>query len=239
MASEYKYCECGAGFTTTTGSKICTPCRKGHQADSSLNNRRLRERNAAGTHTEKQWFDRIEFQNSLCFWCFRSMVNGQNNFAGTKDHLIPLSRGGNNYIENIVAACMHCNRDKGIKTATEYQERLATRSREISKVSTLTASSKTTAFFPGMTFATASLEVREGIFAVSHGKAMPIPVFDYTARRELLKQQAKSISRHFAEAAGQMQLPLDMPSSVKKNAGAELIETEAQTLAVRKGMVIA
>jgi hypothetical protein len=202
-------------------------------------NRRLREKNAPGLHTAKQWFDRIAFQNELCFWCFRLMVDSNKNFNGTKDHLIPLSRGGSNYIENIVAACFGCNRDKGRRTATEYQECLAARAREISKVSSLTASSKGTNFFPGITFATATIDVREGVFAVSHGKSMPIPVFDYTARRELLKQQAQSITRHFAENAGQMQLPLDMPSSVKKDAVAELIQTEAQSLVVRKGMVIA
>ena len=55
-------------------------------------------------------------------------------------------------------------------------------------------------------------------------------------RRELLKQQARSIGRRFLESAGQMQLALDMPSSIKK-----AVETagEATELAVRKGMDLA
>ena len=37
------------------------------------------------------------------------------------DHLTPLSRGGNNSLENGVPSCTTCNREKGDKTYGEYK----------------------------------------------------------------------------------------------------------------------
>lgn len=38
----------------------------------------------------------------------------------TADRVIPLSRGGSNFIENIVPACGSCNSRKGTRTADEF-----------------------------------------------------------------------------------------------------------------------
>jgi len=40
----------------------------------------------------------------------------------TKDHLIPLSRGGSNFIHNIRPADLRCNQLKGTKTVSEFLE---------------------------------------------------------------------------------------------------------------------
>lgn len=37
------------------------------------------------------------------------------------DHKVPVARGGNNDIENMVLSCRSCNRRKGKKTAEEFQ----------------------------------------------------------------------------------------------------------------------
>ena len=38
------------------------------------------------------------------------------------DHLTPISRGGTNRDGNLTLACQKCNRAKGAKTLTEYEE---------------------------------------------------------------------------------------------------------------------
>lgn len=42
----------------------------------------------------------------------------------TIDHVIPLSRGGNNYYWNLVCACEECNTAKGDMTFVEYTKTL-------------------------------------------------------------------------------------------------------------------
>lgn len=41
--------------------------------------------------------------------------------AGTKDHVVPLSKGGTNYIDNIVPACVSCNSSKRDKFLSEWR----------------------------------------------------------------------------------------------------------------------
>ncbi len=46
---------------------------------------------------------------SQCFWCrHRFPLNEL-----TIDHLIPLSKGGSNLLENLRLACVSCNRSRG------------------------------------------------------------------------------------------------------------------------------
>lgn len=191
---------------TTIGSAICPPCRKASGGETPRARRRLREQSAPGSHNDKQWNARIEFQNSLCFWCFKLLRNSENIFTGTKEHLIPLSRGGNDYIENIVAACWPCNREKGTKTATEYVAYLGTRGVKISEVCTLTAFTKGAFSSTQTRFSAMPLEVREAMFTVGHSKTMAEP--NYEARRKLLNQQVLEVSRLRAESAGQLTLPI-------------------------------
>lgn len=49
-----------------------------------------------------------------CFYC------GRDDEPLTIEHLVPLSRGGDHSISNIVLACMDCNRSKGAKTVDEF-----------------------------------------------------------------------------------------------------------------------
>lgn len=48
-----------------------------------------------------------------CLYCNK-------NKSDTIDHLTPLSRGGTNNIDNLVAACRSCNSRKGAKTMYEF-----------------------------------------------------------------------------------------------------------------------
>lgn len=57
-----------------------------------------------------------KIQRGKCYWCGEAL--GQD---ATADHLIPLSRGGEDAISNVVAAHAACNRRKGSLMPTEYR----------------------------------------------------------------------------------------------------------------------
>jgi len=62
--------------------------------------------NARGSFTREEWEARkIQFGNR-CAYC------GRKTKRLTPDHYIPLSRGGTNFIDNVIPACQDCNRRK-------------------------------------------------------------------------------------------------------------------------------
>lgn len=70
--------------------------------------RYAREQGAKGSHTFEQWKElKIKFQNK-CASCFQEKPL-------TKDHIIPLSKGGSDFIENIQPLCRNCNSKKWSK----------------------------------------------------------------------------------------------------------------------------
>ena len=60
----------------------------------------------------------FEKQNSQCIYCGADISEGRH----TIEHLVPLSRGGSNAIENVALACRSCNARKGDKTVAEFLE---------------------------------------------------------------------------------------------------------------------
>lgn len=79
-----------------------------------------RKKLAAGKHTQLEWILKASENNGKCHYCKERF--GINNL--TKDHIIPLSKGGNNNIANIVPACRACNSSKGNK---DYETWIKTR----------------------------------------------------------------------------------------------------------------
>ena len=71
--------------------------------------RYAREKDAEGSHTLKDWEDLKNSFNNCCALCDSSE-------KVTKDHIIPLSKGGSDYIENIQPLCRSCNSKKSNKT---------------------------------------------------------------------------------------------------------------------------
>jgi len=60
---------------------------------------------------------------SICPYCDQPMTyeNGRRSpRAPTRDHVIPLSRGGSDRIENIVICCLECNGLKGALLPDEF-----------------------------------------------------------------------------------------------------------------------
>ena len=74
--------------------------------------RRAKIKEIVNTLTTKEWLDILEKYNYECVYCG---VEFDCENLPTKDHIIPISKGGNNTKENIVPACQSCNSKKGVK----------------------------------------------------------------------------------------------------------------------------
>lgn len=70
---------------------------------------RRRKQRLVGTFTQQQWLDVCNQYNNQCLRC------ACNNCALTIDHVLPISKGGTNTIDNVQPLCMACNLSKGTK----------------------------------------------------------------------------------------------------------------------------
>ena len=62
---------------------------------------RARKAGAAGSHTFEQWMDCVSFYQWRCVYCGVSLTPT----TLTKDHIVPLFKGGTNYVYNLAPAC--------------------------------------------------------------------------------------------------------------------------------------
>ena len=83
--------------------------------------RRVRELRAEGFHTVKQWLLLCAKYGHHCAHCgeLRKL---------TEDHIIPLSRGGSDFISNIQPLCLSCNQKKGTRVEKTQEVRSVRRS---------------------------------------------------------------------------------------------------------------
>ena len=86
----------------------------------SVNKRRAAKQKASGTHNRYDFEDKLIYYGYKCYYCGKELTINN----ATQDHRIPLSRGGTDWIANIVPACKSCNSSKGTKTEQEYWEYL-------------------------------------------------------------------------------------------------------------------
>lgn len=77
--------------------------------------RRIRKLQAEGTHTTEDIQRQYQAQKGRCYWCSAKVGDTYH-----VDHVIPLSRGGSNWPENLVIACPTCNISKGYKLPHEW-----------------------------------------------------------------------------------------------------------------------
>lgn len=84
-----------------------TPDEKGRAA------RKERKANAQGSHTKKEWLALLALQNGICADCKQQKPL-------TKDHIIPLSKGGSDAVENLQGLCRECNSRKGGRHSTKF-----------------------------------------------------------------------------------------------------------------------
>lgn len=79
-----------------------------------------RERNLVVEHTFIEWIELLKKHDNICYYCGVRMTKTPGIKQRTRDHLIPVSKGGSDKIENIVPACRSCNSKKGTNTFEEY-----------------------------------------------------------------------------------------------------------------------
>ena len=84
---------------------------KEHPFDSSFRcaRRRAMKQNAEGSHTRQEWLLLCEKYDNKCLCC-------GNKTDLTEDHIVPITKGGSDYISNIQPLCRSCNSSKHTKT---------------------------------------------------------------------------------------------------------------------------
>lgn len=71
--------------------------------------RKAREKNIINTLTAEEWIDILKKYKFRCAYCGKEFTLFDRE---TRDHVIPISKGGDNIKENIVPACKSCNSKK-------------------------------------------------------------------------------------------------------------------------------
>lgn len=83
---------------------------KWHAQDARNNHkRRTRVKNTQNTLTIQEWKEIIERQKNICLSCKRPFSE---ELKPTRDHIIPVSKGGSLTKENVQALCRPCNSSK-------------------------------------------------------------------------------------------------------------------------------
>ena len=72
---------------------------------------------ASVTYTHQEWKETVIFFGGECAYCGRTMHKGE---RLTRDHLLPVSDGGETTQDNIVPACGRCNSSKGAREWREW-----------------------------------------------------------------------------------------------------------------------
>jgi len=63
---------------------------------------------------------KYEVYGNVCVYCGEKNILNDEVRPLTPDHVIPLVRGGSNWISNILPSCLTCNLTKSTKTFEEY-----------------------------------------------------------------------------------------------------------------------
>ncbi len=86
-------------------------------------NQNYKRRGAEGHYTYDEWNNKLMEYGHRCAYCGTLESNTVEGKL-TVDHVIPISKGGTNYIDNLVPACSLCNNEKFTSTAIEFLDRI-------------------------------------------------------------------------------------------------------------------
>ena len=78
--------------------------------------RKARLKNIINTLTAQEWIDILKKYKFRCAYCGKEFTLFDRE---TRDHIVPISKGGHNVKENIVPACKSCNSKKYNKERSE------------------------------------------------------------------------------------------------------------------------
>jgi len=98
-------------YRQTTEGKATT--QRGHSK------RRAQGEKIINTLTAQEWVDILKQYKFRCAYCRKEFTLFDRE---TKDHVIPISKGGDNTKENIVPACRSCNSKKYNKILSKEEE---------------------------------------------------------------------------------------------------------------------
>jgi hypothetical protein len=174
-----------------------------------------------GSHTQAEFEELVATWGWRCYFCgipVHECVKPAPDQL-TEEHLIPLSRGGVNYIWNIVPACLSCNQLKGKLTAEEFQLARPGLVQRQAQESTGIPSLNTEANF-----------AQQAVAYLAPKLSMDRPPEYYKQRRQLLRQQLAEIRRLQLTASGQMTLAIFGDDAPRK-----LAQTEEAAMTL-KGM---
>lgn len=110
-----RFCECGTPLDPkdlrATRCATCTTSRERKDHAKREAQRRAWKMGASKVDpiTPEVWGEILEYFNHACAYCLRQDVKL------TMDHVIPLSKGGDHTVQNLVPACKSCNSSKNAR----------------------------------------------------------------------------------------------------------------------------
>ena len=104
----------------------CKRCKTEHQVEENLRNpnrlrakasrRRAKKQGSGGSHSKADIKRLYKLQDGRCRYCDEEVGKVYH-----IDHVIPISKGGNDNSGNLAIACPTCNLEKGDKTLQEWK----------------------------------------------------------------------------------------------------------------------
>lgn len=90
--------------------------RHPHKVREQINRRRALKESAPGDITIEEFWASCDRRGWECSYCHDALTKA----SATMDHVVPLSRGGSNGIDNIAPCCRRCNASKGNRLLSEW-----------------------------------------------------------------------------------------------------------------------